>query len=259
MEIDIIKAPDFRSFLQNELTRRIKANPRFSLRAFASQLDVQSGFLSKILLGQRRVTQATIRRFGSRLGLSLQEIDQFIDTAERSTDEPDLGFRQIAYDHFQLVSDWYHFAILELAGIQTFHPETRWIARALGISMVEAQGAIDRLVRLKLISINPDGRWTILEQHTTTLGEVDTAEALRRMQKQILEKSIAALDSVSVERRDQSSMTMAVDSSRIPAAKQKIKNFRRSLCAFLEDGDNRDAVYQLSISLFPLTKGEDLK
>jgi len=245
------KPQDFRSFLQTELVRRTKVNPRFSLRAFAKMLDVQSGFLSKLLLGQRRVTPATVRRFGHKLGLSMREIEFY----EKSCDGEDAGeseFREIAYDHFQIVSDWYHFAILELAVIEGFESNNRWIARVLGISVAEVQDAIDRLVRLNYLSIDEDGTWEILEGHTTTLGTVETASALRQFQKQILEKAIMALETTAIEKRDQSGMTMAIDSSRLPAAKEKVKKFRRELCAFLEGGNKNDSVYQLSISLYPL-------
>ena len=248
-----VMTSDFRSFLQAELVRRTKANPRFSLRAFARVLGVQSGFLSKLLLGQRRVTPATVRRFGGKLGLTLREIEAFERTCASESADEDLDFRQIAYDHFQTVADWYHFAILELARIEGFQPTVKGISRSLGISQAEARSAIERLQRLKYISIAESGEWTVEESHTTTLGSEETAAALRLMQRQILEKAIVALEEVAISRRDQSTMTMAADSSRLPEAKERIKKFRRQLCAFLEGGEKLDSVYMLSMSLFPVT------
>lgn len=248
-----MKAPDFRTFLQNELTRRIRANPRFSLRGFAQILQVQSGFLSKILKGQRRVTPATVKRFGLRLNLSLPEMDAFVAQCSTPADQTEENFRQVAYDHFQVIADWYHFAILELISLPQFQTHPRWIAKSLGISAIEAKSAIDRLIRLGFIVVDPiSGQWQAREKHSTTLGMQESAEALKRMQRQILEKAIQALDTFPIEQRDQSSMTMAIDSSRLPAAKLRLKKFRRSLCTFLESGSSIDSVYQLSISLFPL-------
>lgn len=243
---------DFRLLLQEELVGRAKKNPSYSLRAFARSLEIQSGFLSKILKGQRRVTPATVRRLGPKLGLALKQIDQIANACG----EPpkDLAFRQIAYDQFQVISEWYHFAILELANVHGFRTEPLWIARALGITQAEAQAAIDRLVRLEYVALGDNGKWTITEGHTTTLGTQDTSVALRAMQKQFLQAALAALDNVGVDRRDQSTMTMACDSSRLPRAKLMIQEFRRKLCGYLEAGDHRDSVYQLSISLFPATK-----
>lgn len=258
-------APDFRGYLQQELVRRTKANPRYSLRAFALMLGVQSGFLSKILLGQRRVTPATVRRFGTKLALSPRDIDHYEKSASKKSggtqaahpstiETPTREFRRIAYDHFQIYSDWYHFAILELALIDGFEPDARWIARNLGITAAEAQDAMDRLLRLGYVELDKKGGWKILDGDSTTLGTEETNTALRRMQKQVLELAIEALETTPVSERDQSTMTMAVDSTRLEAAKEKVKKFRRELCSFLEGGKKRDAVYHLSVSLYPVSK-----
>lgn len=232
------KAPDFRRLLQDELVRRTQKNPGYSLRAFARMLGIQSGFLSKLLLGQRRVTPATVRRIGAKLGLSLQEIEFFEQAHRHKFDTAAMDFHQIAHDHFQIISDWYHFAILELAEVKGFDPSTRWIAKTLGISVAEAQAAVERLVRIGYISIDTKGRWKLLEAHTTTLGVDETNAALQQMQKQILQMAIESLETVSIDRRDQTTMTMAIDSSLVPAAKERVKKFRRELCAFLEGGKN---------------------
>ncbi|MGZ3712016.1 MAG: DUF4423 domain-containing protein, partial [Bdellovibrionota bacterium] len=213
-------------------------------------------FLSKILLGQRRVTPATVRRLGGKLGLSLRDLELYEQNTKLNSAEVDTDFRQIAYDHFQVISDWYHFAILELASVKGFEPSTRWIAKALGLSVAEAQAAIDRLVRIGYIAIESSGKWKILEENTTTLGTEETTAALQQMQKQILQMAINAMETIPVAKRDQSAMTMAADSCLLPAAKEKIKKFRRELCALLESGKKKDAVYQLSVSLYPLTKGD---
>jgi transcriptional regulator with XRE-family HTH domain len=68
---------DFRKFLEQELIRRNQESARFSLRAFARQLEVDSSFLSKILNGKRTVTMRTIRMFGERLNLSPDDMQKF--------------------------------------------------------------------------------------------------------------------------------------------------------------------------------------
>ena len=71
------KAPDFRRLLQDELVRRTQKNPGYSLRAFARMLGIQSGFLSKRVLGQRRGTPATVMRIVAKGGRSLHESECF--------------------------------------------------------------------------------------------------------------------------------------------------------------------------------------
>jgi plasmid maintenance system antidote protein VapI len=103
MPIETMKhSADFRTYLRAELIKRTKHNPKYSLRAFARSLNVQSGFLSKILLGQRRVTEATVQKFGVKLGLSPREIENFLQSTDGQaileTTSGGLDFKQIAYD-----------------------------------------------------------------------------------------------------------------------------------------------------------------
>lgn len=248
---------DFRSFLQSELVRRTKQNPKYSLRAFARFLGVQSGYLSNVLRGERRVTGQVIQKFGLKLGLSPKELEKFEKGLAGYSSPADIQtaeYKQMAYDHFKVISDWHHFAILELALIKDFNPTAKWISKVLGISLIEAQDAIERLIRLRYIEVKQNGSWLLMDGNTTTLGTEATSSALRKVQRQFLEMAILALEEVPIEKRDQTAMTMAIDSTLLPQAKEKITKFRRELCSFLESGKKRDSVYQLSVSLYPVTK-----
>jgi uncharacterized protein (TIGR02147 family) len=257
---------DFRVYLQNELIERTRRNPKYSLRAFAKFLGAQPGFVSKILLGQRSVTLTTIKRFGLRLGLNPREIDSFetalIDLkAQKKNGVASLSeglaenYKNLAMDHFQIISDWYHFAILQLTAIEHFQPNSKWISKALGITTSEVNAAIERLQRLELLEITDSGEWIVHEGlQTTTLNHEFSTAAFRKLQKQILEMAILSLENEPIERRNQTAMTMAIDSSRLPKAIEMITQFRRSLSRFLESGEKKDHVYHLSVSLYPVTK-----
>ena len=77
--------------------------------------------------------------------------------------------------------------------------------------------------------------------------------ARRKLQTQILEKAKLAIENTPITERDQSSITMAIDSNKIPEAKERIKQFRRDLCDFLKDSPNQNRVYHLSLSLYPVS------
>jgi DNA-binding Lrp family transcriptional regulator len=247
------QASDFRAFLQSELTRRLKANPRYSLRAFAKALQVDHSTLAKILAGKRPLGRIAMRRLGTKLGLSEAEVSLF---ATASSGAEDTDFQQLSLDSFSVISDWHHFAILELLRTDDFRADEKWIAQALGIPKPEATAAVQRLKRLGLIQQEPStGKWfQPADGKATTLGNPFTARAFRNLQKQILEKAVVALEETPIEERDQTSMTIAVDVSKMPEAKERITGFRRELSKFLSRGDRRDEVYHLSISLYPVTR-----
>ena len=48
-----------------------------------------------------------------------------------------------------------------------------------------------------------------------------------------------------------------MDPALLPYAKEKIRRFRKNLCAELEDAGNPKAVYTLSVQLFPMSHVEE--
>jgi uncharacterized protein (TIGR02147 family) len=257
-----LEETSFRHFLQGELIRRCEKNAAYSLRAFARTLGCDVSTLSKILKGKRPTGRITIEKLGARLGLSPERVQRFMESRERPTTAtantstmagPD--YQQLTLDSFKIISDWYHYGILELMRVDHFKPDSKWIARTLGLTVSEVNIAVERLVRVGILEINAQGEWIDhSEGRSTTIGNEFSAAAFRNLQRQVLELALKALEEVPMDKRDQTSMTMAIDSRLLPEAKTRIKNFRRELAHFLSRGEKRDAVYNLGISLYPLTR-----
>ncbi len=248
---------DFRRHLQSELVLRCQKNPQYSLRSFAKLLGVEPSSLSRILRGQRNLTRTMLYRLAMRLDMDSKQIEQF-ETQHFSEPLPSREpkekrvFRPLSESHFH-ISEWYCYALLELTRLEDFDPRPKSIAKRLGISVSQANIAIERLTEAGMIKVGPQGKIEEdTENRTTTLFQ-NTTEALKKAQRDLLAKASEAMDSVDFEKRDQSSMTMAISQSKIRQAKLKIQKFRRELSQYLEADPRKDAVYHLSISLFPLT------
>ncbi len=236
-------------FLRKELLARCKINPRYSLRAFARQLQIEPSYLSKILNGKRPVSASLHKKVSGIL---------MLDSRTDATQNPPAeDYRPLSEDAFLVIANWYHYAILELAKTKGFRTDPRWVARKLGISAIEAKEAFHRLIALKLIEITSNGRLLKTPKSHTNIQHPFSNSAFRKLQKQILQQALEALDQIPYEERDQSSMTVAIDISRLDAAREKITVFRRELSAFLQpQKKDLDEVYQLSISLFPAKRVE---
>lgn len=239
---------DFQNYLRNELTQRCRSNTAYSLRAFARDLEVEPSALSKILNGKRTITAEMKERFGRKLNLSREQL-RALNCAGATVDPT---YKSLAEDSFKIISDWHHFAILELTKVEGFRPDTAWIAKSLGLPKAEASEAINRLKRIGFLN-ESEGQLKDTSGDVTTVDHQFTNVAFKNLQRQVLHQAMQALDNTALDQRDQSSMTMAIDSTKLPQAKTMIKKFRRDLSAFLENGKQRDAVYQLSVSLFPMT------
>jgi len=244
---------DFRILLQNELAARCTSNPRYSLRAFAKHLGVGSSDLSKFIRRKRQLSETTLLRLANRLGLAPEKTEHYRQ-ALSGVKTKSSEYHQVSMDQFHLVSDWYHFAILELIKVKGFRPEPAWVAHRLGISVSEVNIAVQRLMRLGYLEISARGKWLDKVGSTSTVNMEYTTLAKRLLQKQILEKAMQALEEVEFERRDQSAILMAVNSKNLPAARALAAKFRRDLSALLEKGNRKDQIYYLTVSLFPVLK-----
>jgi transcriptional regulator with XRE-family HTH domain len=133
----------FRSFLADELARRVERNRRYSLRAFARDLGVDHSSLSQWLRGRRAFTVEVIERLGARLRLSPRQTRVFTELGE--AEGPDAR-------------------IFELARGEGLRADSRWIAARLDIGVDETNVALQRLLRLQLLAMPAADRWIAVEE-----------------------------------------------------------------------------------------------
>lgn len=259
---------DYREILKEELAVRCQINPRYSLRAFARDMELAPSRLSEVLNGKQGLSRPVATRIAMKLGYSGDETDFFCDLVEsiharkessrseameklkKQFDENELLI--LNNDTFNLISDWYHLAILELTSLVDFQSEPKWIAKELGISENEVTLALDRLERFGFIS-RDDGKIVTIEHRTVTPGKVPS-DSIKKFHKQILQKAADSIFLQTQETRDLSEVVVAVDRSRFEEAKEKIKIFRREFCNDMSKSEAKDGVYCLAIQFFSLTE-----
>lgn len=254
---------DFVGFVQGELIGRCRANPQYSLRAFARKLDIEPSALSKILNKKRQISPKMFERISNALSVPPDKHFSFQNSIVQQRSKKNNGkydpffeseYQKLALETFRVVSDWCHYAILELVEVKGFKSDYQWVSRKLGISRAEAVDAVDRLHRLGFLKTTQDGQWINQHGNNTTVGNKFTDSAFRKLQSQLLLQAQRALEELPIDVRDQTSMTMAIDQKDLSAAKDKIKKFRRQFCRSLQKKKDKTHVYQLSISFFPVSK-----
>lgn len=245
-----IDSEKFRLFLQSEFDRRKEKNSRYSLRSFSSHLDIHVSCLSAILRGIRPLTDNLISRFLNKLELNPEELEKLLKTENLIENIQAI----LTLDTFAIISQWYHYAILELPKTEDFKEDFVWISKVLEISVTEVQSAVERLCRVGLLEIQEDGKWHIVEEETQVSVNEFTTSALKKLQKSILRKSEEAIDSVDISHRFHSTYTMAMEPDRIPEAKEYLREFKDKFSIKMSENKKTKEVYQFHIGLFPLTK-----
>lgn len=251
----IINSASMRVFLRETLIARCKQNPKYSLRAFAQQLRVEPSALSKIIRAERQISAPMFWRICHRLNLNPTEVEKFSENPQHNNQ-----FNELNQEQFQVISQWYHYAILELMQIEDFVADNKWIAKALNVNINEINLAVLRLQEVGLLEIDVRGRWRSTSGNNTTLSNHFTNSAFQLQQKQILAKAIEAMDKVDFKDRSQTSVTIACDSDLVGEVKIRIKKFQRELIQFIESEGRPKNVFHLSVSFYPVTGiGKDLK
>lgn len=247
----------FQILLQEELVQRCRKNPGYSLRAFARSLQVEPSALSQMINGKRPITENMKLRLGSALGLKIHELEKIPTTG---TELIDNGYQKLELDTFAFISDWYHYAILELTYVKGFNADPAWICKRLGITKSECTIAVKRLLRLGLLEETPEGSLRDVSENgeLTSLHPTMTSGAARNYQIQLLELSKKSVENDPLEIRNHTSATFCFDVADLEKAVEAIAKFRRKFAKDFQPKNEGNEVYQIQISLFPLTKQKEL-
>jgi uncharacterized protein (TIGR02147 family) len=257
----------YRTILREELEARCARNPTYSLRSFARDLGLAPARLSDVLRGRYGLSRLAAEGIAKRLGWNDQECDRFCDLVEsehgrdqrkreaaRERLQTGVGshYRQLTLDSFQVISEWYHYVILELAVTEDFQSDEQWISRQLGLNLNVTRAAIARLKRLDLLVQDEDGRLRPTEGTTASPDGVPS-DAVKKFHRQVLEKAMRAIDFQDVEQRDLSSMILAIDTDQIPEAKKAIRKFRRDFDTKFGAAKKKNQVYCLATQFFRMS------
>lgn len=259
------------SCLKNEFSKRLNKNPHYSLRAYARDLEVAPSTLSRILNNKKIPTPDLTFKFLIKLSLSPQLQKQFKRSMAQAYEAKGVlrkrkeikeilksehsinTERDLTPEIFKVISDWYHYAILQLIETESFQNNPKWIGQQLGVNETEVKIAIQRLKELELI-IEKNGTLERTVNRLNTGELLITTAALRKRIKQISSKSVQSLEKDPITLRNHTTMTMAIDPIKINIAKSMIQDFMDKLSFVLET--KKKQVYELQINLFPLQRSQ---
>lgn len=256
---------EYRTFLRDTLSRRQTTNTSYSLRAFARDLEVPAPHLSCILRGSKGISVSTALKIAQKLDMKASDRSRFLLLVQQTdaraakvraaaTAKIHQGvskkFLELKKDVYHLISDWYHYSILELAEIQRIQLAPKPLSSLLGIREDIAKEALARLIRLGFL-IKEGKTWKKSQANLTTTDGVPS-EAIRETNRQLINKALMALETQSTDERDFSTVTFAINPAKLKDAKRVIAAFRRQMIDLLEEKPQSE-LYCLTVQLFRLT------
>ena len=242
--------------MKEALSMKQRNNPYYSLRAFARDIGIHPATLSQIINGKRNLPKRDCEKVLSKLNLSPKEKNLFIESLKKkntiTTPKEDDDHRFLLDEsYFKIISEWEHFAVLELFNLPSFQKTKEDIAQRLDLNLNRVEVVISNLLWASLISVDKNGQFYKIHSDVKTTDNIKS-QALRDSHKETMLMGIQKIDEIEIELRDFSSLTLVIDPQKINEAKQVIKEFRKKMTS-LSMQDNPQEVYQLD-SYFLLAK-----
>lgn len=236
-------------FLKELFTRMQSKNPKFSLRSFARKLDTDPSSISKILRGHRVPTPETAEKWISKLNLTEAEAN----ILRRATTEANF-FNPLEPAFFESIYSWVHPILLECLRLPDHALKLQKLVSFFKMSLSEIQQTISIMEEKKILFKSyPEGGFST--GNMTTVHIPYTTELRRSVQRRYLELAIEALEEVEFEKRDHSTLTVAIHTDDLPAIKTILKEARHKIHNLSENRRGQvNAVYNVSNALYPVHK-----
>jgi uncharacterized protein (TIGR02147 family) len=258
----------YHDLLNQEFERRKQINNAYSLRAFARDLGISAPRLSQVLNRKQGISVEAAQNLLNKLKLSDEEKNWFRDSVgslhsrsykERTNfnekvkryQKKENTYSEIQLEYFKVISDWHHFAILELTYLEDFKYNHEWIAAKLGISTNEVKDAIKRLLDLDLIREEGDKLVDVFK-FLATSNDIPSL-SLKKFHSQLLKKALEALYEQPTNNREISSNIISIKKENLTKFKEKIRKFRKEIDEDTNNTNEKDAVYCLGIQFYELT------
>jgi uncharacterized protein (TIGR02147 family) len=266
---NIYNFSDYRDFLKDRYRQLKDADPLFSFRFFSKQAGFGSpNYLKLVMDGKRNLSADAIGKFAKGLRLDNHESEYFRYMVEYNQCENEhkkkvyeaklLYLRELfkvktlipeLYDYYH---EWYHAAIREIVHKGAVKNDPAAIAASLvpQISETEAQNSIGLLRKLNFIS-ETDGMLV-----STEAGEIDSTSAAMAQKiyyEQMAELAAQSLYTQGPETQDFESITISLPQDKVGELRTKIRQLITELGG-THSGNPGDAVYQLNVQLFALTR-----
>ncbi|RYZ93073.1 MAG: DUF4423 domain-containing protein [Proteobacteria bacterium] len=233
--------------LKTHLDQKQAKNKRFTASALARQIGILDSTLHKLLRGERK------------LGLHLgKQIATYLDVGFKHAPREKKAARLPSLNPKALSEDlnWMHLAVLELLQLKDFTPSSDYVAQRLGLKDETAARILQELKNSGLLQVDERGNCSDrLSDSATAAKQFVTSKSLRQLQRDMLEKSLEALEGVDYEQREHASTFTAIDPKLIPQLKKKMRAFRWEIATWIDaNSTEKSELYILQTHIFPITK-----
>jgi uncharacterized protein (TIGR02147 family) len=267
------------SFLKSTLELKSRDNASYSMRAFAKRLGYSAGGLSMILSKKKKISVERGHEVAQALQLNEKETEYFIalihlESAKSPTlrmkylekikelnpllaKQGDMKKSLLSLEHFKLISEWYGLAILELVTAVKGSWTAASVAKKLGLTRLEAELVLERLMNLEMIEVNAKGLYQRCVDTLMVEAHVPN-EALRLYYEGLHRQSLQSVRSQSPQEKIIGSQVFAFDPSNLEEVRTLTYKYLDDLNEIAMSGKKKTELYQALTNVFKLSQKDTI-
>jgi uncharacterized protein (TIGR02147 family) len=245
----------FRTTLIQEFQTRQTKNPRYSLRSFARSLQTSPATLSLILRGAEQWN------LSSKLALNILELAKVPETTKnwiqkKMGESVEANRSTLSESHYDLLTGWLNSVVYTFLELPAEQRTVEAIAKKTKIPTKVIQGTLDLLLERGLVAMDEQGQYL---QKTPDLNAGDGLpnKKIRAHHLDSLQLAELALDKIEAGNRDFTTQTFVGRMETLAQVKKEIRDFHGRVAAIMDEGDQNDQVFRMTVALFPFDFKED--
>lgn len=260
---------DYRKFLHDWYTAKKKLNKSVTYRYIGMKVEIDPGYLVKVLKSQKHLNPEKVPSFSKLLKLSELEteyLDILIQFNKSKSEERSKALFEkllkfntpncdlITKDRYEFYQHWYHTALREMVNTVNIGTNYSEVARSMvpQISTRQVKESLQLLTRLNFIKRNDEGTYEQTSQFITTGSEWHSI-AIRQFHRQVIQLANDAVGNIPTNERDLSCLTVTLTDEGLNKIKDKLAQFRKEILEICAQEKDVDRVYQMNFQLFPMS------
>jgi len=277
--IDIFAYLDYQAYLRDWLAQNKATSKAFSLQALAQKLGLRSrGHFHRVLHDSSKPMSDALRvRLSELLAHTVREANYFDALIgfgrAKSSEESRHFYREIhrlqgsshtpfrITDQFDYFSNWFLPVLRELVVAMKWKKNYALLAAAVHppITKMQAKQGVELLLRLGLVTKKARGAFALTDPVLYT-GHNFENRAIEEFQASTLDLAKLALRNTPRNQREISTVTFGISQKIFPEVQALTRKFQEDLIHLAVEGSEIvDAVYQLNVQCFPLSKIQEGK
>lgn len=275
-KIYLIDYSDYRKFLADYYTNMRKSIPRFTYELWAAKAGFSSpSFIQLLIKGKRNCTRDSVIKLTQSMKMTKKEASYFkwlvffnqtknlqekllyLHKLDRT--KPSDTPRLLRSDEYRYLEKWYIPLIREMVDLPFFNASPRWIAKMseFPIQRRKIEKALQFLIEAGYLFRDDKGRLRKIDKTVRAApgGAFDPMNlAIKNIHCTMLKLAQSAAAEMPANKRYITNAMLSLSRNAYDAAIERIRQLKAELLAIASADNCPEKIYQLGVSLFPLTK-----